>query len=141
MVEREPKLFRNWEPYMKSRQVMASAILFRSHGWADWKIGHAKLFGILLWDFETKKRWKFKYSTTLRMGGYRRTHNYRLLKKLVKHGLLRKEGNGYYSFGSKDLDLINRLMVVMREMDTFGHADVSTEVMEDSKTLHCRPGL
>ena len=141
MVEREPKLFRNWEPYMKARQVMASAILFRSHGWADWKIGHAKLVGILLWDFETKKRWKFKYSTTLRMGGYRRTHNYRLLKKLVKHGLLQKEGNGYYSFRSKDLDLIKKLMVVMREMDAFSHADVSTEVMEDSKTLHCRAGL
>ena len=138
MVEREPKLFRNWEPYMKARQVMASAILFGSHGWGDWKIGHAKLVGILLWDFETKKRWKFKYSTTLKMAGYQRTHNYRLLNKLVEKNLLQKEGDGYYSFGSKDLDLIKRLMVVMREMDTFRHGDVSTEVMEDSKTLHCR---
>ena len=141
MVEREPKLFRNWEPYMKARQVMASAILFRSHGWGDWKIGHAKLIGILLWNFETKKRWKFKYSTTLRTGGYRRTHNYRLLDKLVKNGLLQKEGNGYYSFAFRDLDSIKRLMVVMREMDAFRHGDVLMEVVQDSKTLHCRRGL
>ena len=141
MVDREPKLFKNGNPYMKARQVMASAIIFRSHGWADWKIGHAKLFGILLWDFETKKRRKFKYSTTLRRGGYRRTHNYRLLEKLVKNGLLEKEGNGYYSFASKDLNLIKRLVVVMKEMDMFNHGAVSTEVVEDFKTLHCERGL
>lgn len=100
---------------------MASAIFFRSHGWEDWKIGHAKLLGILLWDFETKDEWKFKYSTTLRVSGYRRTHNYRLLDGLVKTGFLQKEGNGYYSFLPSDLDLVKKLIGAMRQMDTFGH--------------------
>jgi hypothetical protein len=125
MVEREPKLFKNWEPYMKARQVMASAILFRSHGWGDWKIGHAKLFGILLWDFETKKRWKFKYSTTLKMAGYQRTHNYRLLNKLVEKNLLQKEGDGYYSFAPEELDLMKRVVLVIKELDVTGREIVT----------------
>ena len=141
MVEREPKLFRNWEPYMKARQVMASAILFRSHGWADWKIGHAKLFGILLWDFETKKRWKFKYSDTLRKGGYHRTHNYRLLQKLMENDLLKKEGKGYYSLGFRDLTMIKKLLAILKTMDEFENENISTKVVENPKALHCRAGF
>ena len=85
MTGTEPRLFQNWSAYMRQRQVMASAVIFKNHDWYEWEIGHAKIYGILLWHYETKKHTKFKYSKTLKKQGYRRTHNYRLLKKIVEN--------------------------------------------------------
>jgi len=117
MAEREPKLFKNWSNYMRFRQIIASALIFKHHGWSQWEIGHAKLFGILLWDFETRKNKKFKYSTAFKKQGYRRTHNYRLLKGLVENKLLQREGEGYYSFIIGDLKIIKKVMTILKEMD------------------------
>ena len=135
MVEREPEIFKNWDPYMKVRQIMGSAVIFKNHGWTDWQGGHAKLFGILLRDFETKKRWKFKYNTDLKKRGYRRTHNYRLLHKLIKNNLLQKEGNGYYSFNLNQLKLIKGVVLALREMDGFGNGNAPTKVVEKSESI------
>jgi hypothetical protein len=120
MVEGQPKLFENWDPYMKARQVMASAAIFKNHGWYQWQSGHAKLFGVLLWDYETKRKRKFKYSKTLRKQGYCRTHNYRLLKDIIRNNLLEKEGKGHYSFTLPELEVIRRVVARIREIDTIG---------------------
>ena len=129
----EPNLFRNWDPYMRVRQVMASAVIFKNHGWAQWQVGHAKLFGILLWDFETRKRLKFKYSSSLKRYGYMRTHNYRLLNTLVENNLLQREGNGYYSFSLEELDLIKRVVMLIRELDVVGR-EIVVGVEEKSES-------
>jgi hypothetical protein len=117
MVEREPKLFRNWNNYMKLRQIMASALIFNNHGWFHWEIGHAKLFGILLWEYETKKKKKFKYSITFKKLGYRRTHNYRLLKGVIENNLLQRDGDGFYSFTLRELMMLKKIMMVLKGMD------------------------
>lgn len=117
MVAGEPKLFRNWDPYMRTRQVVASAVIFKNHGWFQWQMGHAKLFGVLLWDYETRRKGKFKYSKILKKQGYQRTHNYRLLREILENNLLQKEGNGYYSFTVPELEMIRQVIGVMRELD------------------------
>ena len=117
MVEGEPKLFRKWDPYMKVRQVTASAVIFRNHAWFRWQQGHAKLFGVLLWDYETKGNKRFKYNKTLKRYGYQRTHNYRLLKEIIDNNLLVKEGNGYYSFTEPELEVIRRVVARIKELD------------------------
>lgn len=105
---------------MKFRQIMASAVIFKNHGWVQWQIGHAKLFGILLWDYETKRNTKFKYSDVLKKQGYRRTHNYRLLKAIVENHVLQRDGNGYYSFKIQELRMIKRTLVILKELDMIG---------------------
>ncbi len=60
MTEREPKLFKNWSAYLRQRQVMASAAIFKNQGWYQWQVGHAKLYGILLWQYEIKRQARFK---------------------------------------------------------------------------------
>ena len=121
MTEREPKIFKNWSPYMRQRQVMASAVIFKNHGWYEWQVGHSKLYGILLWHYETKKQTSFKYSTTLKKQGYRRTHNYRLLKTIVEKSLLQKEGNGYYSLAPSDLQAIQKVLSLIKKLDMVGN--------------------
>ncbi len=121
MVKREPKLFQNWSQYMRQRQVMASAVMFKNHGWYGWEVGHAKLYGILLWHYETKKHARFKYSRTLRKQGYRRTHNYRLLSRIVENNLLRREGNGYYSFAPSEIQVVERVLSLIKELDKIGN--------------------
>ena len=120
MTDKEPRLFKNWNNYMKLRQIMASAVIFNNHGWSGWQIGHAKLFGILLWEYETRKNTKFKYSSTLKKQGYRRTHNYRLLKAILENNLLQRDGDGYYTFTVWELKMIKRVMMVLKEMDMIG---------------------
>jgi hypothetical protein len=120
MADREPRLFKNWNNYMKFRQIMASAVIFKNRGWSQWQIGHAKLFGILLWDYETKKNTKFKYSNILKREGYRRTHYYWLLKAIVENHLLQKDGNGNYSLKIQELRMIKRLLIILKELDMVG---------------------
>jgi len=141
MVESEPELFKKLDPYMKARQIMGSAIIFENHGWKEWKIGHAKLFGILLRDFETKKRFKFKYSTDLKKRGYGRTHNYRLLHELVRKNVLKKKGNGYYSLDLKEFDLLKGVVLALRGMDAIGNKEIPAGVKENRKALYRRSGF
>lgn len=141
MTEREPELFKNWCSYMKLRQVMASAVVFRDQGWMDWEMGHAKLFGIVLWNYETKKIRKFKYCKTLKKQGYRKTHNYRLLKELVENKFLRKEGNGYYSLACQNVESMKKVLSLVKELDSIGNREIVTGVGKNGKALHDRLGL
>jgi hypothetical protein len=117
MIDREPGLFKGLKEYIKQRQVMASAVVFKAHDWQEWQIGHAKLYGILLWHYESKKQTSFKYGKILKKLGYRRTHNYRLLKGIVENNLLVKEGNGCYCFTFAGMRVIEKVLSVMREFD------------------------
>ncbi len=103
---------------------MASAVLFKDQGWMDWELGHAKLFGIVLWNFETKKIKQFKYCHTLKRQGYGRTHNYRLLKELVGNNFLRKEGNGYYSLACQNIESIKKVLLLVKELDMIGKKEI-----------------
>lgn len=141
MTEREPELFKDWCSYMKLRQVMASAVLFKDKGWMDWEMGHAKLFGILLWNYEIKNVKRFKYCKTLKKQGYRRTHNYRLLKGLVENGFLRKDGKGYYSLACENGESITRVLSLVKELDSIGSRDVIIGGGKNGKALHDRLGL
>ena len=134
MVEKEPKLFRKWEPYTKVRQVRASAVIFKNHGWFQWQQGHAKLFGVLLWYYETKGNKRFKYSKTLKRHGYERTHNYRLLKEIIQNNLLVKEGNGYYSFTIPELEVIIRVVSRIKELDKIGSREILARMGEKSQS-------
>lgn len=121
MTEKEPQLFKIWSEYAKQRQVMASATVFKSHSWYQWKVGHAKLYGILLWHYEKKRQTSFKYSKTLKKEGYRRTHNYRLLKTITEKELLQKEGNGYYSIASSKIRTLEKVLLLIKELDMIGN--------------------
>lgn len=118
MVEREPGLFKTLDPYTRQRQVMASAVIFKMHGWREWQIGHAKLYGILLWHYENRKQISFKYNNVLHKAGYRRTHNYRLLKVIIEKEMLQRQGNGYYRFKNSDTRLINKVLSLIKALDT-----------------------
>jgi hypothetical protein len=129
MIDREPRLFKGLDEYVRQRQVMASAVVFKAYGWHGWQIGHAKLYGILLWHYETKKQTSFKYSKILKKLGYRRTHNYRLLKGIVENNLLVKKGNGCYCFTISGMSVIEKMLSVIRELDMISY---ETEVMRKS---------
>ena len=129
MIDREPRLFKGLDQYVRQRQVMASAVVFKAYGWHGWQIGHAKLYGILLWHYETKKQTSFKYSRMLKKLGYRRTHNYRLLKGIVENNLLVKKGNGCYCFTFSGMSVIEKMLSVIRELDMISY---ETEVMQKS---------
>jgi len=129
MIIREPRLFKGLDQYVRQRQVMASAVVFKAYGWHGWQIGHAKLYGILLWHYETKKQTSFKYSRMLKKLGYRRTHNYRLLKGIVENNLLVKKGNGCYCFTFSGMSVIEKMLSVIRELDMISY---ETEVMQKS---------
>lgn len=129
MKEREPGLFKSLNSYTRQRQVFASAVIFKAHGWCEWELGHAKLFGILLWQYEMKKQGKFKYSKTLKKEGYGRTHNYRLLKPLLSKTFLRKEGNGHYTLVPEDVRLIQEVSKILKQLDNIGK---QAEVMQES---------
>jgi len=128
MTEREPKLFKNCDQYTRQRQVMASAVIFRNHGWYQWQVGHAKLYGILLWHYEMKRQTRFKYSKTLKTQGYRRTHNYRLLKTIVEKKLLLKEGNGYYNLNLSEIKVIDKILALIKQLDMISKQQTPTEV-------------
>jgi hypothetical protein len=121
MSEREPMLFKDWSEYMKQRQVMVSAVIFKNQGWYQWEIGHARIFGVLLWYYETKKQTSFKYSETLKKQGYRRTHNYRLLKTIVATNLLKKGRKGYYKLNLPEIKVIDKILSLIKELDMIGN--------------------
>jgi hypothetical protein len=129
MIDREPRLFKGLDEYVRQRQVMASAVVFKAYGWHGWQIGHAKLYGILLWHYETKKQTSFKYSKILKKLGYRRTHNYRLLKGIVENNLLVKKGNGRYCFTFSGMSVIKKILRVIKELDMIKS---EAEVMQKS---------
>jgi len=129
MIDREPRLFKGLNGYVKQRQVMASAVVFKAYGWQGWQIGHAKLYGILLWHYETKKQTSFKYSKILKKLGYRRTHNYRLMKGIVENNLLVKKGNGCYCFTFSGMSVIEKILRVIKELDVIKS---EAEVMQKS---------
>jgi len=120
-AEREPRIFKNWDPYVRQRQAMASAVIFKNHGWYEWETGHANLYGILLWHYETKKQTSFKYSKVLEKLGYRRTHNYRLLKAIVEKELLQREGNGHYSLPLSGIQAIEKVVSIIKGLDIIGN--------------------
>lgn len=128
MRETEPMLFKSWSEYMKQRQVMASAVIFKNHGWYEWEIGHARIFGILLWHYETTKQKSFKYSKTLKKFGYRRTHNYRLLKRIVERNLLKKRGNGCYDLNLPEIKVIDKVISLIKQLDMVSKEQTPTEV-------------
>lgn len=126
MKKGEPRIFQNWSEYTKQRQIMIAAALFRANDWDDWEEGHAKLFSIFLWLYEGKKQIRFKYSKTLKKSGYSRTHNYRLLNMIVKQDMLAKEGNGNYRIPEENTRLINKAMVIIKNLDNLkeGRGDI-----------------
>ena len=117
MTKGQPKLFKNWREYTKQRQIMASAMVFKKHGWHEWQAGHARLYGILLWFYETEKQADFKYCKTLKKHGYGRTHNYRIIKRLIEENLLEKKGEGYYSLPSPMLGVIDKVLLMIKKLD------------------------
>lgn len=132
MTEKEPQLFKDWSEYAKQRQVMASATLFKSHGWYLWKVGHAKLYGILLWHYETKKQTSFKYCKILKKEGYRRTHNYRMLKMITEKELLQKDGGGYYSIATSKIRTLERVISLIKKLDMIGNENEVKQKSENT---------
>jgi len=133
MASGEPKLLETWDPYTKARQVVGSAIIFNNRGWTNWKQGHAKLFGIMLWEYETKKRSKFKYNKALKKVGYGRTHNYRLLKGIMEHNLLKKQGGGHYSFPLRTLRMMREIVLLLKEIDAMSKKEIEIGVEQKSQ--------
>jgi hypothetical protein len=121
MVDRDPILFREWNAYMKHRQIMVSSIVLKSFGWADWNTSHAKLLGVLLWEYEGSKANEFRYNKLLRRHGYRRTHNYKLLNDLLKSSVLRRSGRGTYFLDAKSLEVAERAIAFMKQADHICH--------------------
>lgn len=117
MVDRDPILFREWNTYMKHRQIMASSIVLKSSGWNEWNTSHAKLLGVLLWEYEGTKVNGFKYKKTLRRHAYRRTHNYRLLNGLLRGSIIVKAEKGNYSLNDRSLKAAERAITVMKQAD------------------------
>lgn len=129
MAGRKPQLFEDLDVYGRIRLMRASTLVFKNHGRHEYQVGHAKLFGVLLWYYERKKQTRLKYSKVLKKLGYQRSHNYRLLKSMVEKNLLQKEGNGYYSFAPSEIRLIKRVLYSIKEQDMLGN---ETEVERQS---------
>ena len=117
MKETDPQLYRNWSLYMRLRQAMLSAVTFNSVGWNDWDIGHAKLIGIILWHLENSDQVRFKYSRVFKKQGYRRTHNYRLLKGIIDAGILTAEGRGHYSVPKESIKIAYKAIEGIERLD------------------------
>lgn len=88
MTADEPAIFENLTPYMQTRLMLASAVIFRESKMQAWTHGHEKLVGVILWNFESKKENAFKYSRVLKRYAYGRTQNYKLLKPIVDNKIL-----------------------------------------------------
>jgi hypothetical protein len=121
MTADEPSIFENLSSYMRVRLMMASAIVFRVSSWNEWTYGHEKLLGVILWNYETKKERKFKYSKLLKKYAYGRTQNYKLLKAILEKNILVKQGNGYYTFSEKYQPLIDKIIDNLKTIDRLGN--------------------
>lgn len=117
MGDREPMRFREWDAYVKHREIMVSSIVLKSSGWNGWHPGHAKLLGVLLWDYEGKRANGFRYREVLKRYGYGRTHNYRLLGDLVGNAVLEKQGRGVYRLQDGRLEAAEKAITVLRLAD------------------------
>jgi hypothetical protein len=117
MGDREPMLFREWDAYMKHKQIMVASIVLKSSGWGDWNAGHAKLLAVFLWNYEGKKINRFSYREVLKRHGYRRTHNYRLLGGLVANSVLVKKDKGFYSFREETVRVAEAALQFIAQAD------------------------
>jgi len=117
MTADEPEIFKNMTPYMRTRLMMASAILFRLSDWKEFSYGHEKLLGVVLWQYENKKEIRFKYNKLFKKQAYGRTQNYVLLKPIVEKNILFKEGNGYYRFPEKYHPLLGKILEILKLAD------------------------
>ena len=141
MVEGEPKLFRNWDPYMKIRQVVASAVIFKNHGWFRWQMGHANcsacFYGIMKPD-ETGDSNTAKPS---RNKAISRTHNYRLLQG--NHREQRAEKGGEWLLQLRSLGHENNKEGpdCGQELDMIGQKEIPVGRKKNRKALYRRPGL
>ena len=117
MTNDDPSIFQNLPPYMRMRLMMAAAIIFRNSDLKNWTYGHQKLLGIVLWNYEKKREKSFKYSKLFKRHAYGRTHNYKLLKKILEEKILVKEGNGIYAFEKKYHTLIEQIFTGLKALD------------------------
>ena len=124
MTTDQPSIFENLSPYMRTRLMLASAIIFRQSKWSDWTHGHAKLIGVVLWNYEKTRDNRFKYSKLLKRYAYGRTQNYFLLKPIVERQILIKQGNGYYTFRDDYQSLIEEIMETLKIIDQLGNQDM-----------------
>ena len=120
MAAEEPFIFQRLNPYMKSRLMIVSSIIFRKSGWDEWSYGHEKLIGVVLWNYETKKEKRFKYNRLFKRYAYGRTQNYKLLRGIIDKNILLKEGNGYYTFPEEYQNLIDQILEVIKILDRLG---------------------
>lgn len=120
MTADEPSIFENLTPYLRTRLMMASAVIFRKSKLQEWTHGHEKLIGVVLWDYETRKEKRFKYSKVLKKYAYGRTQNYKLLRPIVEQKILVSQGNGYYAFAPEYQDLVEKISSEMKNLDQIG---------------------
>ena len=117
MTADEPSLFENLAPYMQTRLMLASAVIFRESRMQAWTHGHEKLVGVILWNYETRREKAFKYSRVLKRYAYGRTQNYKLLKPIVDQKILISQGNGRYAFSPEYQELIEQIFTRMKDID------------------------
>jgi len=117
MTADEPSLFENLAPYMQTRLMLASAVIFRESRMQAWTHGHEKLVGVILWNYETRREKAFKYSRVLKRYAYGRTQNYKLLKPIVDNKILISHGNGNYSFAPEYQALIEQVFIQIKNLD------------------------
>jgi hypothetical protein len=120
MTADQPSIFENLSPYMRTRLMMASAVILRKSLLQDWTHGHEKLIGVILWDYEMRKEKGFKYSKVLKKHAYGRTQNYKLLRIIVERKILISQGNGYYTFAPEYQDLVEKISSEMKNLDQIG---------------------
>lgn len=120
MTKDEPGQFDYFGQYMKTRLMMAAAVIFRRSGWKDWTYGHEKLMAIILWHFELNGQTVFKYSKLLKRHAYGRTQNYSLLKGIVEQRILIQQGNGRYEIPEQFHDTLKQAFEKISELDRIG---------------------
>ena len=123
MTADEPSIFENLTPYMRTRLMMASVVIFRKSQMPNWSHGHEKLVGVVLWHYENRKEKRFKYSKLLKRYAYGRTQNYKLLRPIVEQKILVSQGNGYYSFAPEYENLLDRILSEMKSIDRLGNPE------------------
>ena len=123
MTSDDPAIFQDIPQYMRTRLMLASSIVFRESKWEDWTYGHEKLFGVVIWHYETKKAENFKYNKLLKKHGYGRTQNYKLLKGILERKILVRQNNGYYTFSKRCKNLIDRVLEFIKSGDSIRNSE------------------
>ena len=130
MTADDPAVFEQFEPYMRSRLMIAAAIIFRTSKWQKWTYGHEKLMGVILWHCEEKKQYTFKYSRLLKRYAYGRTQNYKLLRDIVDRNILIRQPNGHYIFPKTYQELIDRIFWELKNLDRIGEPEKEGSELE-----------